>query len=60
MLTYFQGDNGGPLNCPDSVTRVVGIASWLIADGLDGCQQNSPLVYTRVSSYLDWIAANTP
>lgn len=60
MLIYFQGDNGGPLNCPDGVTRVVGVGSWIIADGLDNCQQTLPSVYTRVSSYLDWIAGNTP
>jgi len=60
VSVYFQGDNGGPLNCPDGVTRVVGVGSILVIDGQDGCQQNLPGVYTRVSYYLDWIAANTP
>lgn len=49
-----QGDSGGPLqiqNNPDSeVYSIVGITSF----GL-GCGSKFPGVYTRVSSYLDWI-----
>ncbi|KAH8324031.1 hypothetical protein KR074_007578, partial [Drosophila pseudoananassae] len=49
-----HGDSGGPLivhNDPDSV--LVGIASFV-----RGCLVNYPVVYTRVSSYLDWIRKN--
>lgn len=50
-----QGDSGGPLVLQKGVGRyqrghVVGITSY----GL-GCAQGSPGIYSRVSSYLDWI-----
>jgi len=53
-----NGDSGGPLNCPDGVTRVAGITSWGMSNGIS-CLQNYPSVYTRTSAYLDWIAANS-
>lgn len=43
-----QGDSGGPMWRPD---LVVGIVSW----GFDCAQPNQPGVYTRVSTYADWI-----
>jgi secreted trypsin-like serine protease len=54
-----NGDSGGPLNCPDGVTRVAGITSWGISSGGD-CNQRFPSVYTRTSAYLAWITTNTP
>jgi secreted trypsin-like serine protease len=50
------GDGGAPL----TVTRndryiVVGIGSWLYSLG---CQKGYPSGFTRVSSFLDWIAEN--
>jgi len=54
-----NGDSGGPMNCPDGVTRVAGITSWGVSSGGD-CLQTYPSVYTRTSAYLDWIVANTP
>jgi pancreatic elastase II len=55
-----NGDSGGPLNCPDGVTRVAGITSWGVSSSLGYCLQTYPSVYTRTSPYLEWIAANTP
>jgi secreted trypsin-like serine protease len=50
------GDGGAPL----TVTRndkytVVGISSWKYSEG---CQKGFPSGFTRVSSFLDWIAEN--
>ena len=47
-----QGDSGGPLvykNPSDGLWYVVGIVSWV----KEGCVSGS--VFTRVSSYIDWI-----
>lgn len=49
-----QGDSGGPLNCfTDGDWRVHGVVSY----GPSGfCNQwRKPTVFTRVSSFLDWI-----
>ena len=60
MFKYFlQGDSGGPL-----ITRiddlspfmVVGIVSF--GSGLGACAKGVPGVYTRVSSYRQWIEDN--
>ncbi|XP_013101551.1 serine protease snake isoform X2 [Stomoxys calcitrans] len=48
-----QGDSGGPLILQRGISKrgyVVGITSF----GL-GCAGGAPGIYTRVSSYLDWI-----
>ncbi|XP_074251762.1 transmembrane protease serine 11B [Saimiri boliviensis] len=52
-----QNDSGGPLTYPDSrnIWHLVGIVSWG-----DGCgKKNKPGVYTRVTSYRDWITSKT-
>jgi len=51
-----NGDSGGPLHCKVNGRWVLaGATSW----GRSGCQTAGyPSVYTRVSSYLSWIAAN--
>ncbi|EFN71150.1 Mite allergen Der f 3 [Camponotus floridanus] len=46
-----NGDSGGPLTVGG---KLVGLVSWA-----NGCASISyPTVYTRVTSYLDWINAN--
>jgi len=51
-----QGDSGGPLiQKVNEVSKLVGVVSFG-----DGCaREGSPGVYTRVSSYIDWIQRNT-
>lgn len=47
-----QGDSGGPLSCFDNGVWVLeGITSF----GSDDCVTHQPSVYTRVSSFVDWI-----
>ena len=47
-----QGDSGGPLICAvDGQPVLVGVTSW----GYGCALKNSPGVWTKVSSYVDWI-----
>lgn len=46
-----QGDSGGPLMYHSSRWQVVGIVSW--GHGCGG--PSTPGVYTKVTSFLDWI-----
>ncbi|EDW50643.1 GM14738 [Drosophila sechellia] len=48
-----QGDSGGPLALNGTL---IGITSF---GSPDGCQVGEPAAFTRVTSYLDWIKANS-
>ncbi|KAJ1521582.1 hypothetical protein ONE63_003234 [Megalurothrips usitatus] len=55
-LSSCSGDSGGPLvqRRPDGSLVQVGVVSW----GLKNCASFPyPSVFTRVSAYIDWIAA---
>ncbi|KAL5291015.1 hypothetical protein ACFFRR_010431 [Megaselia abdita] len=49
-----QGDSGGPIVSRISNT-IVGITSF----GTKSCQKGTPVAFTRVHSYLDWIEFKT-
>uniref|UniRef100_A0A182S9I7 Peptidase S1 domain-containing protein n=1 Tax=Anopheles maculatus TaxID=74869 RepID=A0A182S9I7_9DIPT len=53
-----QGDSGGPLTVKFDGQRLtqVGIVSY---GSILGCQNGVPGVYTRVSSYVEWIVYHT-
>ncbi|XP_053687228.1 brachyurin-like [Sabethes cyaneus] len=52
-----QGDSGGPLTAQlNGKVTLVGIVSF---GSTEGCEKGLPAVYTRVSSYLDWISEHT-
>uniref|UniRef100_A0A665UD80 Peptidase S1 domain-containing protein n=1 Tax=Echeneis naucrates TaxID=173247 RepID=A0A665UD80_ECHNA len=54
VISGCQGDSGGPLNCfIDGAWRVHGVVSYGPAGMCN--QVNKPTVFTRVSSFLDWI-----
>ncbi|KAM4796682.1 transmembrane protease serine 3 [Rhinophrynus dorsalis] len=47
-----QGDSGGPLACEErEVWKLMGTTSW----GVGCALRYKPGVYTRISSFLDWI-----
>ncbi|XP_051859549.1 collagenase-like [Drosophila albomicans] len=52
-----KGDSGGPLAIrnEDGTSTIVGLTSF----GMDGtCPPNTPVIFTRVSSFLQWIKEN--
>ncbi|XP_067262008.1 elastase 3 like [Chanodichthys erythropterus] len=55
IVAGCNGDSGGPLNCMNSygTWEVHGIASFV--SGLGCNTQKKPTVFTRVSSFNDWI-----
>ncbi|XP_023167155.1 brachyurin [Drosophila hydei] len=51
-----NGDSGGPLVLADGSNTLIGATSFGIALG---CEVGWPGVFTRITSYLDWIEANS-
>ena len=58
ICVFFQGDSGGPLvfREDDGNYTEVGIVSF---GHPSGCENGYPAVFTRVTSYLDWIQTNS-
>lgn len=53
----FQGDSGGPMTTlVKGVRKQIGIVSFGTSTG---CSSGYPSVFTRVTSYLDWIQTYT-
>ena len=51
-----NGDSGGPLACKvNGAFKLVGVASW----GINDCDPAFASIYTKVTSYLDWIKSTT-
>ncbi|XP_016955519.1 brachyurin [Drosophila biarmipes] len=55
-ISTCNGDSGGPLVLNDGSNTLIGATSFGIALG---CEVGWPGVFTRITSYLDWIEAKT-
>lgn len=55
LASNCRGDSGGPLVLESSMTQI-GVSSF---GSNKGCEKGMPTVFTRVSSYLDWIESQT-
>ncbi|XP_017725007.1 PREDICTED: chymotrypsin-C isoform X3 [Rhinopithecus bieti] len=55
VISACNGDSGGPLNCQleNGSWEVFGIVSFGSSQGCNTLKK--PVVYTRVSAYIDWI-----
>ncbi|MGZ6086105.1 MAG: serine protease [Polyangiales bacterium] len=59
-ITSSNGDNGGPVMCPWGGNSIVtGIQSWGVSSQLGTSLTSYPMVATRLSAYLAWIADNS-
>ncbi|KAM9342497.1 chymotrypsin-C-like [Pholidichthys leucotaenia] len=58
VMSACNGDSGGPLNCQNAagVWEVHGVVSF--GSGLSCNMAKKPTVFTRVTSYMDWINTN--
>ena len=56
---YVQGDSGGPAFCfIDGVPVQFGVTSWGQTEGIVGCDEDFPSVYTKVGFYRSWVNEN--
>lgn len=55
-ISTCNGDSGGPLVLADGSNTLIGATSFGI---VFGCELGWPGVFTRITSYLDWIENNT-
>ncbi|XP_032291099.1 brachyurin [Drosophila virilis] len=55
-ISTCNGDSGGPLVLADGSNTLIGATSYGIALG---CEVGWPGVFTRITSYLDWIEEHT-
>uniref|UniRef100_A0A182RQF3 CLIP domain-containing serine protease n=1 Tax=Anopheles funestus TaxID=62324 RepID=A0A182RQF3_ANOFN len=59
LVDSCQGDSGGPLGFSVDVSGARFVQFGIVSAGVRSCgKENVPGIYTRVSSYMDWIVAN--
>uniref|UniRef100_A0A182WMK6 CLIP domain-containing serine protease n=1 Tax=Anopheles minimus TaxID=112268 RepID=A0A182WMK6_9DIPT len=59
LVDSCQGDSGGPLGFSVDVSGARFVQFGIVSAGIRSCGKESvPGIYTRVTSYMDWIAAN--
>lgn len=52
-----NGDSGGPLMCTNHKRRDQYFLTGIVSYGEKNCVADKPAVFTRVDSFLEWMAA---